>query len=284
MPMTRQQSADALQHIYTVVFGLQQTAPLIQGLNMLGIKNIHDLMTMDEASIGTLEYKHTTADGTVVRRRVPKGKCNLVTILKHYERHRNNNGNPINNAWTSITQQQFDDFRISEDCMIAIQNDDGSVNFADSNIQNLPLPVSQSVPPTTTPQSTVSWDKGVKRYSSPFPTQATHACDHAHQKKPLPESFETMFVDQRNLELSYTESHEKENKCTNAGAFFDDYNRHLMETNDLLDSLLSDYRDCPHYSSKDATDGEIIFDFSDASHQRNSRTEEVLEPLLMPKC
>jgi len=165
--MSRQQSADALQHIYTVVLGLQPTAPLIQGLNAFGVVTTHDLLTMYKNDIDTLSYDETATDGTVTRRMVPKGHCNLVSILKHYKQYRTHTGNPINDAWTTITQEEFDTFRISDEYMDALQND-GSVNFVNPG-QNAQPSVAQSVPPAT-PKATVStWDKGVKRDPTYFP-------------------------------------------------------------------------------------------------------------------
>jgi hypothetical protein len=80
----------------------------MEALERIGITNICQLVAISDSEIELL-----TADVDGVMTPLIDGTKNLTRIFRNYVRHRNDMNDPINDAWTSITDDEFDAFRIS---------------------------------------------------------------------------------------------------------------------------------------------------------------------------
>ncbi|KAG7339414.1 hypothetical protein IV203_025409 [Nitzschia inconspicua] len=112
MPLTKSQRAQALEHILTNVFDLEANDPLRASLRDDGIVGIYDLVSMEREYVKSLTYLDEV-DGTQQRTLVPRGTARLIIILKDFLRYKVAMGEPVDDDWTRITQEEFDSFRVS---------------------------------------------------------------------------------------------------------------------------------------------------------------------------
>jgi hypothetical protein len=82
---------------------------LMEALERIGITNIYELAAISDSDIELLKVD---VDGVMTP--LVDGAKDLPCIFRHYVRHRNDMNDPINDAWTSITDDDFYAFRISE--------------------------------------------------------------------------------------------------------------------------------------------------------------------------
>ena len=108
MVFSRAQAKTAFNHILDEVLGRGDNSALKTSLIMDGIEDIFGLASIDLSTIN--ELHHTDASGQRVP--VPKGDKSLVRIFRDYIVHCHNSGTPIDDQWTSITQDAFDAFRV----------------------------------------------------------------------------------------------------------------------------------------------------------------------------
>ena len=154
MPLTREQGQTALDHVVGTVLDSPATSPLAKALAHRGIKDIRDLILLDRADIDALEYED---DGTI--HLVPLGYQVRLRAFMFFIEHRTLSGNPINLAWTAITQDEFDEYRVSPE-------------FAD--VRDGATRPSATSPPTGTTSVPSTRDlvtefcKGIKRDTSQF--------------------------------------------------------------------------------------------------------------------
>ena len=114
MVLSRTQGAEALDHILFNVFGMGPSSPFVLAIEQAEIKNIFDFMDLrwnvDEP------FSYTDYEGNKF---VPQSHCRLVKAFFDYLLHLIYRKQFINDAWTSITKEQFDEFRTSEEYLMA---------------------------------------------------------------------------------------------------------------------------------------------------------------------
>jgi hypothetical protein len=106
--LTRQQAQDTLTHILQVLLGFNDTDPLPLALVRSGYTDIRHVITMTQEDINALEYEDGNQD--VVS--VPSPARNLLRVFNAYHVYRYKEGDPIGDGWTSITPQEFNEFRV----------------------------------------------------------------------------------------------------------------------------------------------------------------------------
>ena len=109
MPITRAEARAALNHAVVTVFGTQDDGPLAKALEKGGYQDIRDVLVMTPRDLDDLRYNDST--GAAVP--VPRRHLAKIEIFCMFVIHRIEKGDPIGDAWTSITGQEFDDFCIS---------------------------------------------------------------------------------------------------------------------------------------------------------------------------
>jgi hypothetical protein len=109
--LTWQQGQTAFTHILEEVFQLWDNEPLYKALTTVGCNDIRHLINMSLEDIDALQY--TNDDNNEVP--VPSHAQALLRILKAYHIHRIDQGDPIGDAWISITAEQFDSYCISSE-------------------------------------------------------------------------------------------------------------------------------------------------------------------------
>jgi len=112
MPLTRTKNAVAFDHVLNVVFGVLKDDPLYKALEKSGDTNIRDMISLDETDIGSLTYDKSATETDLPLSRHDKA---LLHIFKCYILHCNLIGSPIGEDWLSITQEDFDKYRVSPD-------------------------------------------------------------------------------------------------------------------------------------------------------------------------
>jgi hypothetical protein len=157
--LTRQQSKDAFKHILEVILQFQPNDPLYLALDAPGYDDIRQLITMSFEDIDALTYINAS------QHQVPVASYDraMLCILKAYHLHRVNQGDPIGDAWTSITAHQFDDYRISPE-----------YNLSSMGLMTPSSSTPCSLSSTTPSQSCVcdvvaNFKKGIKRDPTLFP-------------------------------------------------------------------------------------------------------------------
>lgn len=108
MVLTLPLAKAAFNHILDVIFECGNGTPLKTALKGVGITDIYGLITITPQMIHGLTYEDPHHTGRVIS--VPRGSKNLILIFCDYIAHCHNTGNPIDDNWTSITQEQFDIF------------------------------------------------------------------------------------------------------------------------------------------------------------------------------
>ena len=107
--LTRQQGQLALIHVLENLFHFTDANPLWKGLHEHGYLDIRDVIAMDPHSIDTLTYANADNDVDV-----PAPARTLLHVLKGYHAYRYAEASPIGDNWTSITAEEFDEYRVTE--------------------------------------------------------------------------------------------------------------------------------------------------------------------------
>ena len=103
---TRIRMKQDFDHICNVVLEQDDNSELKQALLRFGVNNLKLLLTMKEGDVEAL----VKADGTPFN---PSDK-NLIPLFQCYSTWRRTGNNPINRAWTEVTQEMFEDFCIND--------------------------------------------------------------------------------------------------------------------------------------------------------------------------
>jgi hypothetical protein len=106
--LSRQEAQDALTHVLQALLGFADSNPLPLALVRSGYTDIRHVITMTQGDIDALEYK----DGNQGIVGVPSPARNLLRIFNAYHVYRYGDGDPIGDGWTSITPQEFNEFRV----------------------------------------------------------------------------------------------------------------------------------------------------------------------------
>jgi hypothetical protein len=101
----------AFKHVVENVLWQADGSLLMKALERSGITDIHKLVTITDAEIDNLQ---TNVTGVLTP--LPDGLKSLPRIFRQYNEHRLRADYPINGGmWMSITDDDFNDFRIGED-------------------------------------------------------------------------------------------------------------------------------------------------------------------------
>jgi len=112
MVLTRTERRTALAHVVTNVFMLDDADnPLSLALTKAFLMDIYDILVMPFHDIERLDY--VDAQGNEIL--LPSGYQYMLRIIKHYDSYRTADGDPIGDAWTTVTADQYDDYRLSAD-------------------------------------------------------------------------------------------------------------------------------------------------------------------------
>jgi hypothetical protein len=109
MPLTRTQGEAALRHVVVTVLDQPDEGELMRSLKDEGFLHVSDLTSLRETTIENLTYPED--DGTFSKLRQNQ-KGSLVAFCA-FIKHRNDLSSPIGDDWTSITQEDYDNFRVS---------------------------------------------------------------------------------------------------------------------------------------------------------------------------
>jgi hypothetical protein len=111
MPLTRTQRKEALKYVLLTVMDQSEDGPVMRALADASTEVVDDLMGLSDIGIDNLSYVKT---GETNRTNLGPTQQGLVRAFCAYMRYRAKTSTPIGDTWTSITKQEFDDFRISD--------------------------------------------------------------------------------------------------------------------------------------------------------------------------
>jgi hypothetical protein len=170
VPLTRASTKAAFTHVVDVII---DSVNVTSALAETGIDDVDDILTLDAATITSLTY--TDPDPNVTQPHLPKrGETGLLRTFLHFVHYREEINDPIDNKWTSITQDEFNRFR----CNIKYTRRFTTVSNLQhiSNTSTIPSST-QPIPPRSTPSTTSSttstvemFKKGIKSDPSVYPT------------------------------------------------------------------------------------------------------------------
>jgi hypothetical protein len=109
MPLTRTQDAAALRHIVVQVLNQPDDGLLMTALTQKHIDNVNDLTSLQEIDIQSLKY--SAADGNLSA--LGAAHCGMLRAFCAFVRYRATQSSPIGDDWTSITRDDFNQFRCS---------------------------------------------------------------------------------------------------------------------------------------------------------------------------
>jgi hypothetical protein len=108
MTFTRLQRQEAVAHFATVLCDLPADGALAKSLDHRGFTDIHDLVKIPVKHVERLDYY----DDEDTLSPLADPLQSLVLIFKAYYEYRRDNGDPIGENFTSITYDEFTQFRI----------------------------------------------------------------------------------------------------------------------------------------------------------------------------
>jgi hypothetical protein len=112
MVLTRAERRKALDHVVTNVFMLDNADnPLSLALTKAFLVDIYDILAMPFHDIKRLAYVDDQGNEILL----PSGYQYMLRIIKHYDSYRTSDGDPIGDEWTTVTADQYDDYRLSAD-------------------------------------------------------------------------------------------------------------------------------------------------------------------------
>ena len=160
MVVTRPQAKAVFNHILDNVLGRDDTSGLKMSLLKVGVQDIFDLCTIEESTIDALCYDKSPTEADFP---ISRNDKTLLRILKSFVGHlRSSGSNPLSlgTDWTSMTQEEFDDFRVFQ-----------YRSYTPPPSQ--PSPAATSSSPMTTPPkhspADLSFHRGIKCDPSLFP-------------------------------------------------------------------------------------------------------------------
>ena len=141
--ITHPASKAAFVHVTDVILENSNiTAAFKEG----GIEDIPSILKLTDVTVNNFTFPDSDPDVTMTYR-LKYGEINLIKTFIHYVHYRQEINKPIDNQWLSITQEDFDQFRL---------NVKYTRRFI--TLSNLPpiaiSPVNPTAPGTTSPSST----------------------------------------------------------------------------------------------------------------------------------
>ena len=114
MVLSRAQRTQVMTHILEEVLLQLPDSNIHRAMTHNLITSPHDLCVEDEKDIELFQYNTAAPTNPQVLALLPRGNIGLLKAFKAYVAHQEALGTPIDDAsWTSITQDDFDAFRIS---------------------------------------------------------------------------------------------------------------------------------------------------------------------------
>ena len=110
MPLTRAQGEAALRHVVRIVMNQPNDGPLEKSLANAMIDNVGDLGSLIETDIEDLTFVATAGQNPIS---IGPGHQRILRAFIAYIRYRATQPDPIGDGWLSITQEEFDMYRIS---------------------------------------------------------------------------------------------------------------------------------------------------------------------------
>jgi hypothetical protein len=154
MPLTRAQGEAALNYVVLTVLNQPDDGPLMKSLRNDSINDVSDFPSLQEIDIENLKYPED--DGSLSAL-VPGLKGRLRAFCA-FIRYRVDMSLPIGDNWTSITPEEYDEFR----CSRAF---DGTI-YGVTSSANPGLPTAQS---TRARDPVTDFKRGIKRDPSLYP-------------------------------------------------------------------------------------------------------------------
>ena len=115
MTLTRQKKKAAIKHLLETVFDLDSNSPIQLALEQNGLSSPHDIVSLNDVEFELLMYKPAGATEAIP---LQKGHASCLKAFKALVVHKAATGNPIDDDWISITQDDFDKFRISPEYVL----------------------------------------------------------------------------------------------------------------------------------------------------------------------
>ena len=110
-PTTRAAARAAFTHVTDIVMDNDN---ITKALKLDGIRNIDGILRLDDDLVADLQYMDTTTDpNNPSLRHLNKGDAGLLKTFIHYVYYRDEINDPIGDKWLSITQDEFDQFRVN---------------------------------------------------------------------------------------------------------------------------------------------------------------------------
>jgi hypothetical protein len=157
MPLTRTQGEAALKHVVVTVLDEPEDGELMKALKSEGYLKVSALTSLRETTIENLTYPED--DGTLSK--VKQNQKGLLVAFCAFIKHRNDLSLPIGDDWTNITQEEYDDFRVS-------RSFDGTIHgLTPASRPGIPPAPSARAPAARDPIA--DFQRGIKRDASLFP-------------------------------------------------------------------------------------------------------------------
>jgi hypothetical protein len=157
MVLTRTEGKAVFDHILDVVLDRYGSGDMKSALVSEGFVDIFSLLSIDDATIETLEYEDPNdASKKLVIKKSDKG---MLRTFKAFVTYRITSGNPINDEdWMNLTVADFDAYRVDPANLARL-------------VASTPPPLSTRNNPGPTKYSMVDlFRRGIKRDPSLFPT------------------------------------------------------------------------------------------------------------------
>ena len=158
MVVTRPQAKAAFNHVLDNVLGRDDSSPLKQSLLKENVQDIFDLCSMEESTINVLCYDKSPTETDVDVSRTDKTLLRIVITYVGYLRTSGTNALTQATDWMALTQEDFDDFRITK--------------YTPPLSQPSPIATSSTTataPPSTKYTPAELFRRGIKRDPSLFP-------------------------------------------------------------------------------------------------------------------
>jgi Reverse transcriptase (RNA-dependent DNA polymerase) len=111
MVLTRTEARNVFDHLLDNVLNRYGSVDLKVALTQEGYEDVFLLLSLDDATIESLEYMDP--DDSTKKVSIKKSDKGLLKTFRAFVNHRNVTGNPIKDEdWMKLTQTEFDDFRI----------------------------------------------------------------------------------------------------------------------------------------------------------------------------
>ncbi len=94
----------------TNVLGCNDQSPVRLALMGDGIDDMFAFCSMDLNDLDDMTYQQ---EGDAAEHSLRRSDKALIRILFDYILHRNSGPDPIDDNWTAVTQEQFDEYRVS---------------------------------------------------------------------------------------------------------------------------------------------------------------------------